>query len=64
MNTIGFDRVDWADFQEGRSGYVYYFDFVNTKILAFKSNGTSALQQEANATDLSAVTIRARFEGI
>lgn len=63
---VGLDRI-WSAHLESDDGYIFKYDYANDKILAYYADydavADGALIEVADTTDLSAVVIRAKFEG-
>lgn len=61
---IGFSKIEFITFAGGDSGYVFDYDFTNSKVIVYRAAGSAAaLQQVPNTTDLSAVITRAMAWG-
>lgn len=56
--SIGLVRLDWLSFNQGEDGFVFHWDATNAKIIVYESGTASAaLDEQDNATDLSAVVV-------
>jgi len=61
---IGFSKIEFITFAGGDGGYVFDYDFANSKVIVYRSAGSAAaLGQVPNTTNLSAITTRAMAWG-
>ena len=61
---VGFSKIEFIAFSGGDGGYVFDYDFANSKVIVYRSAGSAAaLGQVPNTTNLSAITTRAMAWG-
>jgi hypothetical protein len=60
---LGMRVIEKVHVSQGVGGYVFRYNYSTQKLMVFKGNGAAVLTEEANATNLSSITVNLQAIG-